>query len=701
MVDALLEIGTEEIPASCLENILEELKKTTEKTFNNLKINYFKVESFGTPRRLILWISNLDEKQKDVKIKVKGPAAAIAFDEIMKPQKPAVKFAQSQSINIDELFIENTKKGKYIFAEKTIKGKESMKLLEQCLPKIIQSLNFPKSMRWGTGKLKFIRPIRWILAILGEEVIHFDLDGLSSNNMTFGHKLLTPEQIKVPSIEKYFRILEENFVMIDPIKRGAKIKEEILDNIRKNNRHEIINESQLKEINYMVEYPHAILGYFEEKYLKLPLQVLVTVMEVHQKYFPIYRNKEELDNAFIVVINNTGHNDKEIIKGNENVLKARLEDANFFYQEDLKRPLKNRVEELKNVIFRENMGTLFDKTQRITELSRFIAGLSGLDENGKKIISRAAFLSKADLVTEMVKEFPKLQGTMGKIYAFASDEKKEVSEAVFEHYLPRFAEDKLPKTHGGIILSIADKLDNIVGCFAVGLIPSGSQDPYGLRRQALGIIRTVIESRMEISLIESIRISLSIFKEDIFIDLKDREETVVDQIIIFLQQRLKNVLLEKGIFYDVIDAVLSAEKECDIHDIQSRIHAIQDLYHSEMFGNIINSAIRLMNISKGNHEIEINESLLKEEDEIHLYHQYIKHINQFKDTIQNGNYHESYEILGELCPYIHDFFDQVLVMDKDELVRKNRVGLIKKLSNLFNHVAILSKISQKKDDKKS
>lgn len=698
MVDVILEIGTEEIPANCIENTLKDLKKLTAKNLEELKINYKIMNVFGTPRRLILFISQLHEKQEDVFLKVKGPAVTIAFDKEMNPQKPALKFAQSQEIEIEELITEETNKGKYIFAMKSIKGKSSFELLKQCFPKIIKSLNFPKSMRWGTGKLKFIRPIRWILAMYGKEIIHFDLDGLSSENITFGHKLLAPDRISISSSKEYFTEMKKNYVIIYPQKRKERIKEEILQIIKENNGQEIVNENQLNEINYLVEYPHAILGHFDKKYLELPMHVLVTVMEVHQKYFPIYKTVDELINAFIVVINNSNHNDNDIIKGNENVLTARLEDAKFFYREDRKISLEKRVDKLKNVVFRENMGNLLDKTKRIMALSEYIAECLLIDEDNKKVISRSAYLCKADLVTEMVKEFPKLQGIMGKEYALFSHEKKEVAKTIFEHYLPRFSDDILPKTKSGMVLGIADKLDNIVGCFAIGLTPSGSQDPYGLRRQAMGIIRMILENKLEISLKEIIKKSLSCYKKNISVGIKKEDEKIVSQILFFLQQRLKNLLLEKGMYYDVINAVLAAEINGDFNDIQLRIQVIQKLYNTVLLKKIIKSSSRVMNLSKGSEEIEIDELLLKKKEEISLWEHYKKYKVEIKQCMEIKEYNKVFKLLEKLCIFIDEFFEQVLVMDNDKEIRKNRIGLIKKLSTLFNCTAILSKISLTKEE---
>jgi len=698
MPDVILEIGTEEMPVNCIENALKDLKRLTSKQLDESKINYKNMEVFATPRRLILSITQLIEKQEDVLLKVKGPSANIAFDNKLNPQKPAIKFAQSQGVKAEELIIEDTKKGKYIYAMKSIKGKSSLEILQQAFPEIIKNLSFPKSMRWGSGNLRFVRPIRWIFAMYRENLIRFKLDGLISGKVSYGHKLLSKGQINISSSETYFYEMKKGYVITDPIERKDKIKQEILKIINENGGEKIINQEQLNEINYMVEYPHAILGHFDRHYLELPIHVLVTVMEVHQKYFPVYKTKDELTNCFIVVINNSKHNDEVIIKGNENVLKARLEDAKFFFKEDIKKPLEEKVEQLKNVVFRENTGNLFDKTNRITDLSQFIAATLNMKQKEREIISRSAYLCKADLVTEMVKEFPKLQGIMGKDYALLSREKIEVATTIYEHYLPRFSEDKLPETKTGMVLSIADKIDNIIGCFATGLIPTGSQDPYGLRRQAFGIVRTIIENKLEISLEKIIEYSLLLYKKNISLELKENDEKIIYDIIHFLQQRLKNILLDRGIYYDVIDAVLAAEKNGDFNDIQLRIQIMQKWYHSDVFRKIVNSSTRVMNLSKKGEELDVDDSLFKKKEEITLWRQFKKYDREIDKYINRREYCKVFTSLEELCVYVDDFFDKVLVMDREEIIRKNRIGLIKKISILFNHVAVLSKISLKKEE---
>jgi len=481
MNNVILEIGTEEIPAQYMENVLKDLNRLAQKYLEEARIRYKEIKIYGTPRRLILFIFHIKEKQENIFQKIKGPAYSIAYNKDSHPQEPALKFAQSQGVNVEDLIVEDTKKGKYIFAPKSIIGQPTIDLLSQIFPKIIKGIQFPKSMRWGEKSLRFIRPVRWILALYGKEIIKFSINGLDSKNITYGHRLLAPQKIKISSTQEYFKKLEKSYVIVDPKIRENIIKTDIKQIIKEIGGEKIINEKQLKEIIYLVEYPSAILGRYDKKYLELPKDVLTVVMEKHQKYFPVFKNKDELLPLFIVIINNSKKHASKIREGNENVLRARLEDAKFFYQEDQKIPLEKRVDELKNVIFQENLGSLFDKTKRLELLSDYISDSLQVGQKVKKDLLRSAHLCKADLVTEMVKEFPELQGIIGKEYAIISGERKEVAEAIFEHYLPRFSGGRLPLTKSGMILGIADKVDSIIGCFVMGLTPTGSQDPYGLR----------------------------------------------------------------------------------------------------------------------------------------------------------------------------------------------------------------------------
>ena len=700
MNNVVLEIGTEEIPAQYMENALKDLNRLAKKYLEESSINHKEIKVYGTPRRLILFIFHIKDKQEDIFQKIKGPAYSIAYNKDSQPQKPALKFAQSQGVNVGDLIVEDTKKGKYIFASKSIIGQPTINLLSQIFPKIIKGMQFPKSMSWGEKSLRFIRPIRWILALYGNKIIKFNLNGLDSENITYGHRLLAPQKIKISSTQEYFKKLEKSYVIIDPQIRENIVKTDLKQIIKEINGKKIINEKQLKEIVYLVEYPNAILGRYDKKYLELPKDVLTVVMEKHQKYFPVFKNKDELLPLFIVIINNSKKYASKIREGNENVLRARLEDAKFFYHEDQKIPLEKRVNKLKNVIFQENLGSLFDKTKRLELLCDYISDSLQVEQKVKKDLLRSAHLCKADLVTEMVKEFPELQGIMGKEYAILSGERKEVAEAIFEHYLPRFSGGRLPLTKSGMILGIADKVDSIIGCFVMGLTPTGSQDPYGLRRQSRGKIAIILKNNLQISLKDIIWKSLSLYKESVSVELKIDENEIVSQILYFLKQRVKNIFLEDGIRYDVIDAVLAVDSDGDVVDIKHRIKAIEELYNQPIFGKILNSSSRVLNLSKNSEETEIDRSLLKEKAELRLYHNYENNYPRIKEFISNKEYKKVFNLLGDLCEPVGEFFDQVLVMDKDEEIRKNRISLIKKIGSLFNQVADLSKIISVKEGRK-
>ena len=700
MNSVILEIGTEEIPAQYMENTLKDLDRLVQKHLEDARINYKEIKVYGTPRRLILFIFHINEKQEDIFQKIKGPAHSIAYNKDSLPQKPALMFAQSQGVNVEDLIVEDTEKGQYVFALKSKIGQPTIDILSRIFPKIIMSMQFPKSMRWEEKSLRFIRPIRWILALYGKEIIRFNLDGLKSENITYGHRLLAPKKIKISSTQEYFKKIEKNYVIIDPQIRENIIRTDIKRIIKEIHGEEIINEKLLKELVYLVEYPNAILGEYDKKYLKLPKDVLTVVMEKHQKYFPVFKNKDELLPLFIVIINNSKEYASKIKEGNENVLRARLEDAKFFYQEDQKTPLEKKVDKLKNVIFQENLGSLFDKTKRLESLCEYIADVLQIEQKEKQDLLRSANLCKADLVTEMVKEFPELQGIMGKEYAVLSNERKEVAEAIFGHYLPRFSGDILPRTKNGMTLAISDKVDNIVGCFLSGLTPTGSQDPYGLRRQTRGKIAIILKHNLKISLKDIIQKSLSLYTVNASSEVKIDENEIVSQILNFIKQRVKNIFLEDGISYDVIDAVLAADNNGDMVDIKHRIEAIEEFYHQPIFGKIIISSSRVLNLSKNSEKTEINKLLLREKAELNLYHNYEDIYPRIKKFICNKEYKKTLKLLGDLCEPVDEFFDQVLVMDKDKDIRKNRVALIKKIGILFNQVADLSKIVSVKEGRK-
>jgi len=692
MNKALLEIGTEEIPAAYIEDALADLKRMVKENLEELKIPFGEIKVYGTPRRLVVYIADIAQAQENIVQKIKGPAYQISYDNQGKPLMPALKFAQAQGINIEELIVEDTEKGKYIFALKVIKGRSSRDLLTEIFPKVINNLNFPKSMRWEDKKIRFIRPIRWILALYNQEVIKFNLKGIVSSNETYGHRLLSPHKIRILNPEMYFLELKKNYVLVDQEYRENRIRRQIRKIINEKQGQEILNENQLKEIVFLLEYPSVILGEFNRDYLRLPREVLIMVMEKHQKYFPLYKNNNLLLPFFIVVSNGAKKYSSLIKKGNENVLKARLEDARFFYEVDQKIPLPERVSKLKDVVFIENLGTLWDKTVRLQSLAEYLAKDLNLKNEMKSNILRAAYLSKADLVTEMVKEFPELQGIMGREYAILSKEKKEVAEAIFEHYLPRFSNDLLPQTKEGTILAIIDKIDNITGCFILNLIPTGSQDPYGVRRHFRGIISIILENNLTISLKGVFEKSIDLYQQSNSLECKIDKVDLISSLLNFLQQRIRNIFLEKGCRYDIIDAVLTTNVEGNVLEIKKRIDVLESIYNKPIFSKILKANNRVANLSRNYQEFKINEKLFKEEEELNLFYKYNLFLPQIEESIASQKYEKTFELLENLCQPIDDFFDAILVMDKHQDIRQNRLALIKRVGLLFNQIADLSKI---------
>lgn len=695
----LLEIGLEEIPSMYIDRIIADLEKNTKDIFNKMKIEYKNIYSFGTPRRIGIYLENLEEKQKDEFRKIKGPSKNIAFDENGKPTQPAIKFAQANNLAVEELVVEETNKGDYLFASKTIKGCNTVDLLPDILKDIISSFNFQKTMKWGKSSLRFIRPIRWLLALYNEEVIPISIEYIKSDRKTFGHLLLSPDYINVCSVDDYFEKIEKSFVIIDPIKREKLIREQSKKALKKINANNLINEKLLKEVKNIVEFPRILTGQFDANYLKLPTEVLESVMINHQKYFPVYSEEGNLLPFFLVAINgNDLEFSKKIITGNERVLKARLEDAIFFYQEDLKtakrtsKPLDEKLEKLKKVIFQENAGSLFDKTERLIALSEKLGFLLNLDTEKLKNIKRTAQICKTDLISEMVKEFPELQGIIGKEYALLQGENKEVADGIYEHYLPRSANDFLPKTESGIIVSIADKLDNIVSCFLNNIIPDGSQDPYALRRQSLGIINIVINNKLDIPLgkLIDLNIKLILGEDDTIYNIHKLRKDVIS----FILQRFKNLALEQGYNYDIIDAVLSKDND-NILDVLSRITTINKIYNTSNFGKIITAATRSQNLSKNldNGSYFINEMYFQTEEEKLLFNEYTKLSDKINNSLKVKKYKEVLHYLEELNEPLDIYFDNVLVMEKDITIRNNRLSLLKKIAEIYNSLADLSKIA--------
>lgn len=547
----LFEIGCEEIPARFMDSSLKQLKENSKKFLNENRIKFEDIKTYGTPRRLTLIIEGLSDNRDDLEEEIKGPAKRIAFDDNSEPTKPLQGFMRSKGLNIEDLYFKLAGKEEYVFAKLKEEGKNTEDVLKVILPNLIRSINYPKAMKWGGKQLRFTRPIRWIICLYNGDVVDFEIEGIKSSNVTRGHRFLGQESITVNSVDEYINELRKNYVILDQNERKEIIRKQCIEVANSINGQVLMDEELLNEVTYLLEYPTAFYGEFENDYLKLPKEVIITPMKEHQRYFPVLREDGELLPNFITVRNGTDYKIENVKKGNEKVLEARLADAQFFYREDTKIELEKYNEKLKNVVFQEQLGTIYDKTVRIEELSKKLVSQFGYEQERDNTIRVPAKICKSDLVTNMVFEFTELQGVMGREYAKVSGENDVVANAIFEHYLPRFSGDILPSTNAGTIVAIADKMDSITGFFAIGIQPTGSQDPYALRRQALGIINILMDKNINISLKSIIDSALTNYD-----NLEFDKEKVSLEILEFFNQRIKNIFSEMGIRYDVIDAII-------------------------------------------------------------------------------------------------------------------------------------------------
>lgn len=686
----LLEIGTEEIPYRFMQNTLEQMKDNMQELLNENRVNYEKISTFGTPRRLVLFIEGISDMQSDLEETVKGPSKKIAFDDNNNPTKALLGFARGQGVDIEDIIIDEFNGEEYVFANKHVEGTNTKDILKQNISDYIKKIHFPKPMKWRGKNIKFARPIRWLVSIFNSEIVEFDLEGIKGSNITRGHRFLGSDNIKIENTDEYFTKLKENYVIVDQEKRKEIIKTGCVKLAKEKGGNLLQDDELLEELIYIVEYPTPLRGRIKEEYLKLPKEVIITPMKEHQRYYPVIDDKGNLLPYFIAVRNGNSEHIDIVTKGNEKVLGARLEDAKFFYNEDVRRPLEEYVESLKTIVYQEKLGTIFDKTQRINELSIDIAKELDLGEETEKNIDRASLLSKADLVTKMVNEFTELQGIMGREYAKIAGENEVISLAIYEHYLPRFAGDNLPTTTAGAIISIADKLDSICGGFAIGMKPSGSQDPYGFRRLALGIINIILDKNLDLSLNSSIDNSLRIYIEnELYFDF----DKVKCQITEFFNVRIKNMFIDKGIRYDIIDAVISTGND-NITDMEVRIEQLDKWSKNEDVEEILAAFNRVSKIAEKAENDEISVDLLKEEKEKALYEKYIEIKTEVHENIQEKEYYEAIEKVAELRNPIDEFFDNVMVMVEDELIKNNRLALIKSIYNMMLEVCDLSKISR-------
>jgi glycyl-tRNA synthetase beta chain len=681
--ELLLEIGTEEIPAGFISNALEEMALSIGKELHASRIAHGKVRTLGTPRRLVLLVKDVAEKQEDVKTEKLGPPLHMAFDDKGRPTKAALGFAKGQGLRVEDLATVKGEKGEYLGAVKKEEGKVSSDLLVEILPRIIGSISFPKSMRWSTGNIRFARPIHWILALFDGQIIPFRFGGIESGNRSYGHRFMSPHAIEVRDFQSYERQIKGAFVIVDPQERKKMIEEGITRAAEEVSGKVLGNQDLLEEVTYLVEYPTAIVGAFEREFLSLPREVVINAMEEHQRYFPIVDERGDLMPYFVCVCNTRAPDMETVKRGNERVLKARLSDAKFFFEEDTREPLDRKVEALKGVIFQAQLGTSYEKVLRFKELALYLAGKFRPDLKGK--VERAAMLCKADLVTGMVGEFPTLQGVVGREYALISGEDEEVTTAIFEHYLPAFAGDRLPSGPVGDFISIGDKLDTIVGCFGIGLIPTGAGDPFALRRQALGIIRILLDKEYSLSLGEFIDKSLTLLQEKLTIPSEQTKEAVLD----FLRSRFQNLLISEDYPFDVVEAVMSAHFD-DLVECRSRIEALAHLKTREEFLALATSFKRVTHITKGFQGGEINASLLQDPSEKALFERYLQVKKEVEKNIEEKAYERALMEMMKLKGPIDDLFDSVLIMDGVKEKRENRLALLGNIGALFFRIGDFS-----------
>lgn len=683
--ELLFEIGTEEIPAGFLSKAVVDMEEIIRKSLTEKRIAFEGIRCLATPRRLVLYIADLSSKQDDQMIEKLGPAKKAAFDEDGQPTKAAVGFARGQGMDVSQLETITTEKGEYLGARKTITGKPTQELLPDILKDFMLAIPFRKSMRWAAYDLRFARPVHWILALYGQDVIPIKIEDISSGKTSFGHRFMSPAAFTVTSFEDYLNKARKSFVISDQEERKKFILKEAQESAAEVGGKIYYTEDLLETVSYLVEYPVIVRGGFEQNYLNIPKEVLTTTMISHQKYFPIVNAEGKLLPYFIAVSNTNPRDLGVVAKGNERVLRARLADASFFFEEDKKVPLEDRVESLKKVVFHTLLGTSHKKVMRFRKLAVKIA--SKVKPSVKKNVDRAALLAKADLESLMVGEFSELQGIMGREYALLAGEKPEIANAIYEHYLPIVAGGDLPQTDEGAIVGIADKIDTIAGFFGVGLPPTGTADPYALRRQALGIINIILSRSYALGLNFLIDESLALLKDV----LKKPAEEVKKDIVEFFKGRLQNQLITQGYAYDTVDAVLSTETDELVHVIE-KIKALQDFRKNPDFEPVSTAFKRVDNILKDFKGGQFDVNLLSNDAEIKLF----SYFDNIKPRIEKGIAEKDFQAalnkLATLRPSVDAFFDNVMVMDKDEIIRFNRLSLLAEISSLFHKIADFSKI---------
>jgi glycyl-tRNA synthetase beta chain len=686
----LLEIGTEEIPAGYIKPALKGLSSLILQRMDDARIEHGKVRTFGTPRRLAVEVADVADRQKRLVTEITGPPEKVGFDENGAPSLAAKKFAEKFGISVNSLTIKNTKKGRYLCARKTEKGLAARTLLKSILPDVILSIPFPKTMKWADLSIEFARPIHSALALLGNKVIPFVLGNVKSGRYIFGHSFMSPGRIRLSKPDDYIEILRSNYVLIDPKERKKQVVRGI-DKAAGDCGGRVLQDDDLVDIvTNLVEYPAVVAGSFDKEFLELPSEVLITAMREHQKYFAVIDKENNLMPGFIAVNNTLARDMSLVAKGHERVLRARLKDAQFFYRGDIKKSFENLVEKLKGVLFQAGLGTVYDKVIRVQNLTGYLSEVANFDSDLKKKALRAAYLCKADLVSQVVDEFPKLQGVMGRVYAAAAGEPDVVSSAIEEYYWPAYAGGQLPETETGAILAIADKIDSICGCFITGLIPTGASDPYALRRQGIGIVQIMLDKNFSFQLSRLIEKSVTLLSER----NADEIKKISDRVYLFLQNRIANLLSEQGFSKNVIAAIVSVSVD-HVPDIWNRARALEKLKAKPDFEPLTIAFKRVVNIIKKAGHFETNkvdENLFEHECEAVLFADYKEIKEKVLDDLDKGLFEQALFDIASLRDSVDAFFDGALVMAEDSSIRNNRLSLLTQIEKLFRLFADFSKI---------
>ena len=669
--DLLFEIGAEEIPAGFLPNIIKQLGELATAALAERHIPHGAVKVYATPRRVALLINDVAERGEDVHETHKGPSVSIAYDADGNATKAAIGFARGKGLDVSELKVVDG----YIFADTTTAGLDTKEVLSDVLPSLITGLSFPKSMHWGDLEERFVRPVRWLVALFGQDVVPVIFANVTSTNVSRGHRFLGESELTITEPKDYVDTLTKNFIMIDQDVRRETIRKQLTELAATKGATVVWDEDLLDEVTFLVEYPTALCGTFDESYLALPSDCIITPMKDHQRYFPMVDGKGTLLPMFLTVRNGDSKSLEVVAAGNERVLRARLDDAKFFFNEDRKTPLAGRYEALTKIVFQEGLGNLKDKTERLLTLGAALAQEVGFTDT--VTLERATHLAKTDLTTGMVSEFTELQGIMGKEYALLDGETPAVGEAIFEQYLPRFAGDILPTTDAGRILSIVDKVDTIVATFSRGLIPTGSQDPYALRRQTIGIINILMDSKWSLSMRP-----IWVKAMELLGVASEKQEELLGQLENFFILRLKNILLEQGMPYQVVDIVLSQETVT----VALAEGLGQALTANRIDENepLMQAYTRIFNMVKDVTFTGVDESLLKEDSEQALYKAALPVYTTNRNALEAGDYVKAVSLAESLVPYIETFFEHVMVMDKDEAVKQNRLQLLRMTYEVSN-----------------